>query len=490
MQPSFVNYVKSFHSEDLKGTSKEGIHFPDFIPLNELFTSKKISNFDEHQMINPNETNGLRTEVYQNEKSKVIDEKKKELGIKDTTEHLIPIDSFGKENDRILNNLTISVEHLPVELLTSSLIIESLLDYAIELLNNCDVHTSSGTALIMPSPIYSWAYVDGEHGVTSRTIYIRFKDILTLDLFSKLLRKNNSLTIIHKPELDISLHKLTDQITVNVNKLNESGKSIAERLNQLVKMVSAQAVDPIITKGNDKSYKIDPTSIVDVRPDLIDGAKREIIQFRVGSAAHEEERKKQRVVKDNQETMKNIQELLCDINEIRKVSSHESSDHSKIESAVNKCKSDEDIEKERSLHLKEVNDRNYHLRLQLLKREEIQRLTKYDQYVTKIKHDIYLKKVIPERHRAFMKSFVDSIHDSDNIIDKSFNYYVNHSNYLKFRQPQKEREEKADDDDRKNDRLQDDAESKAESFINSFSEKRSTKRKMKIKINSNKRRKE
>ncbi|GME84144.1 unnamed protein product [Ambrosiozyma monospora] len=113
--------------------------------------------------------------------------------------------------------------------------------------------------------------------------------------------------------------------------------------------------------------------------------------------------------------------------------------------------------------MKENSERTAYQRLQQAEQREGIRLKNVNAFRTRVDHKVYVETYLPKSREKFLEKFVNDINE-ENTIDANFKYYVNHSNYLTFRNKIKLDEEHRDLLDRVEEEKEEKAAAKAASI--------------------------
>ncbi|GMM31161.1 hypothetical protein DAMA08_039060 [Martiniozyma asiatica (nom. inval.)] len=295
--------------------------------------------------------------------------------------------------------LVISITNLPSQLFLQTSI-ESFLDSVLKLLQ-FPISSVQGEHLVIDFK-YVWTWVDD-------IVLVKFEDSLLFYLFFCLLdgyhiSETQPLKLTCNEDI---LNKVEQQIDNQDWKSNLIGK-----LDTTVKLILDNNDQDEYTKMYN-NYKIDSKDVIDVPPDMIDDVRRQMIDFRLHSLKLEKERREKR-----KSGLYNITRENHQLDNIEK---------GRIEQRENK----EDIEFAKLLNsFKQVED-------------------KMMQSVNNYENSASYESSIQKSREKFMDRFVHSIQNENNPLDKNYNYYSIHSNYVKFRESVKLEEEKKDADDRK-----------------------------------------
>jgi hypothetical protein len=353
-----------------------------------------------------------------------------------------------EKNNKETGDLVVAIEGLSVDILTFPALIENLVNFAIKRLSesipSCKVKaTKTETVQVLPiSPEYYWSFM----GVDTRSyarqnVFVSFADAMMLYLFSELVNdlKGKLKVITSKGfKMDV-IPKVEELFELDVSLLKDVKEELKKHIDDLeyvgiaAKKSSNAENDDYITRCRKlaESYQVDSRDLSDVPLEMVDSVKQNIIDFRVHILKDLEEKKHESLVK-----------LAQEIDTVRSDDKEYSAGVISEERAAQMS----DIEYERVLQGREKaqNERAYQMHLGQYKKMEEVRIRKYTAFTSTTKHEAYVSKVVPANRKKFLAAFVEGVVDERNKIDSSFNYYIKHSNYTKYRLPAKEREEARD----------------------------------------------
>lgn len=365
--------------------------------------------------------------------------------------------------DEISANLVCCIQGLPAYVMKHHSMIENLISYIIfHLVKNVTVKTKTDKeeeelALDLG---YTWGIIENESYVHAKQVFVKFNDVLNLYLFQVLLNG----VITNKLEDSLGIHvfvstAIKEKVIPEIeNKfqfyVGEDNKAVSDLRENVIKhiaeieyIVLEHENETDIVMGDDdddeytkmyNEYKIDPKDISHISADVMETVKKFIIDFRLHALKVQKEKKEKRLLNEKERADTKLRALL----------KPEEDDPMTGINEVNEDGNDWEAEVKRVKTSQFEEDRKFEADFIEFKKKEEARLRKHERYLKVIKHDVYVNDYIPGARKQFMKKFIDSI-DSRNSIDKNFNYYTIHGNYVKFRQQKKQDEEAKDDEDRK-----------------------------------------
>lgn len=362
--------------------------------------------------------------------------------------------------DNINKNLVACIIGLDVMVEFGDYLVENLISYVIYQLirPNIDVYrnivNNGGEGETEEIKIgveheYQWSYVTADKHMGPKYIFVKFDDILVMNLFQKILN-------------DTELFDKTTKIKVKVNHIVDSKvwpmiekkfriegldlESFKTNLNSKIEEVE-QLVHHVHDENDDideytkmyNEYYIDPKDIAHISDDLTEQVKKSIIEFRLHALKVAKERKDKQLLKERQEMESKFQ---------RSINVDQEGDQILTDDKIDLTE-DWEHELKRAKLVRDEEDESMKDEFAEYQKREDSRTQMHIKYLNEIKHDIYVNQYVPKARTQFMNKFVYNVKDFNNSIDKNFNYYTVHANYVKFREKKKREEEAKDAENRK-----------------------------------------
>lgn len=422
-QPSNDGYGESLDDVRKSNPKLQALSFEGFVSLNDIVESSKSGL--PIASLHPEEKVQEKVETPDSRLVKPL-------------KQFVKIDKFHTEKTTSGRALLVSITHLPANLLSSAPIIEELLEHIVGLTLRVNVTANKKKAVI--SSAFRWSYIEDDF-LDSKAVFVEFDDVLTLYLFQMLLDGVDRVEVSTKNTLQPILDECRKKFKVGaVETLRED---VSKQMEELSKLFKATKEDK-----QDLHYKVNPADLEDVPEDIVDIVTQSIIKFRSQAAVTEREKRAQRRLEEKKRSRTKIRQLFKEIKKddaMDETPSKSDDEDELFDLATDDLASEKQRETIRSKRI----DAEYQERLKQLKVKEQIRLKEYDRFTNFDRHEVYVSKTVPEARAKFLSSFVEGVTDSSNKIDRSFDYYTKHNNYLKFRNGPREAEERRDDADRK-----------------------------------------
>lgn len=351
--------------------------------------------------------------------------------------------------------LVTTMLYLPKSIRTFNALIENFIEHIIkEIINvipKCKLLENNESIPI--SPEFCWSYFTGKpHAVKNQIIFIYFTDAMMLYLFQYVINKMDIMNNEKKIEVftDISyrknvMDKIDELFEIEISLVDEIIDDLNDHFEKLKKISDVTIKRDDVIDEDDyierckrlrNTYVVKPKDLSDVSFDNIDVVKKELIDFRVRFIMDQ-------YVKHDYSHIINKMKKKRDNGTVKSERLANNVDVSKAGSNI----SDIEYENMRVAKEREIQEKKYFTQLSSYKKKEDTRLKNYNMFNNLFKHESYVNKTIPNNRRKFLSSFVNGVVDEKNKIDKNFSYYTKHSNYVKYRLPAKEKEEKLDNED-------------------------------------------
>ncbi|CDK27963.1 unnamed protein product [Kuraishia capsulata CBS 1993] len=470
----------------LSSSALEALQFKNFQKLSNAFSGDSDLNDSSEQI-----TNGTE-EAHDKDGDVNMDgqnEEDNDLHLNKETIHFVNVSDFEFQSKKE-KLLTISLENIPSSLIRSELLIEAWLDHTLTV----EIAKLKPEAVEKLNLGYRWTFVENEY-IELRCIFLEFADILTLKLIESALEgwaigKDDDkeavakLKVVLQPGTRSLLEKLeaivpTDGVE-HAESIADIHQSLTAHVARLIK-VSRNELKPhaIATIGKLQdleeqytNYQIDPKELVDIAPDLLESAERDILDFRLSVLRVEKQKREKQLLSDKRKSRQRVKKLFQDIQRSRSnmdvdqdVSEEEAEDE-ELET-VDDYQYELDAKKQRE----QRQQRLYQNRLDAVKTRDLTRHKNLLQFENTTEHGRYEGTVVPEKRAQFLKDFVENVVDGKNKIDENLeSYYVKHVNYVNFRLSVKAQEGKQDDEDREEERKMLESQSEATDFISTFGE--------------------
>lgn len=454
--------VKSLHSrlKDLTNVDKS-IESP---PLNELkgiLTNHGINVDDLNEPENNKFTKKTDNDEYAIEGNDA-------LSIRTPLKRFTTVMELADESkeDSVSRSLVCCVQGLPDYIIGHNSMIENLISFIIfHLIKEIKVSSEVNNSDIELDLDYKWSIIMNESFVHSKHVFVKFNDILTLYLFQKLLdgavqtREKHSNDdngamnvivntsvkqkvipeIINRFKFEINNNKDKAITTLKPKVENRIEKMRQELADEDTEMTS-EDVDEYTKMYN--NYKIDSKDLSHIPADMLETVKKSVIDFRLHALKVEKEKKEKRLLNEKIKAVNKLGSLLNVVDE----DGDDTMDGQQSFIGVDGDDWEREVKKLKSEQAKEEESLNTDL--QEYKKREEHRLKAHEKYLKMIKHEVYINEYIPNARKQFLAKFVNPVKDTNNSMDKNFQYYTVHGNYVKFRQKKKLDEQAKDDEDR------------------------------------------
>ncbi|TID14772.1 hypothetical protein CANINC_004443 [Pichia inconspicua] len=352
-------------------------------------------------------------------------------------------------------SLIVNIEGIPKAITSFYGLTENLLDSIIDFISK-QVPTclTLDGELVQIDAHYKWSCMKDENNNYEHNIFVFFNDIMMEYLFYQLIiasdftTKSNINVIFSDKFIDEILQRLEKETTCDLDKLSLSSDELETSFVELQQIGNAAILaskpdDDYLTKCQKlaENYNVNPKDLAMVPANMVEEVKKYILDFRLHVLTDLENSRNERAKKDQKKAKREFSSTSTDKHNM-------DTDVSILDNGKNLS----DIEYETLLQKREkvLNDKQYYIRLSNYKRKEEHRLKAFKNFLAYNKHDSYVKNVLPQNRQKFLSNFVDNVTNTNNKIDKNFNYYIKHANYLKFRSKAKELEEKTDIQDENN----------------------------------------
>jgi len=503
-----------------QSTLRSSIKFANFVPLDIIFPHKPSTVFATS---NDGTSNNVENGKFENVDRKYGANVKSDIEIDKNSSKLHALENFLRTGDHII----VVLKNIPPRLLNASPLLEELLEYAItKLLPKYHVVKASDSKVIHLNTSFKWALLSNDYVSDTKAVFITFSDILTLHLFQKTFeffganeKSDCGLKIHISKKLKKPLQLLEKCIKISdcQNMQKKLGDHLSSKYEEVMDKIGLVAIENenIDTDSKATQYSVDQNALLNIPDMLLENVKTSILDFKMSASHAEEVRVRKRKLQEEKRTRLKLQYLFNDLK-------HEkSNERGEMQLDIDKYKGETYLVEQHSKineHHREKDNMNddgdddddddnipgddigdldfrkqmvqqrdnkiedeFQRRIDIQKRSEQQQLSLFSEFNTAIKNDRYLKNVIPKARKKFIKSFVDNINNSTNTVDKSFRYYTNHSNYIKYRRAMRLLEEKRDDNDCEEQALERATTDDAVTFNSSFSRRHIKKMKISIK---------
>ncbi len=506
-----------------QSTLRSSIKFANFVPLEIIFPHKPSTVFTTS-------SDGASANV-ENGKFKNIDRNyganaKSNIEIDKNPSKLFALEHFLRADE---DHIIVVLKNIPPRLLNASSLLEELLEYAItKLLPKYHVVKASDSKAIPLNTSFRWALLSNNYVSDTKAVFITFSDILTLHLFQKTFElfsaneKSDCGLKIHiskKLKKPLQLLEKCIEISDCQNMQKKLGDHLSNKYEEVMDKIGSVAIENenIDTDLKATQYSVDQNALLNIPDMLLENVKASIIDFKMSASRAEEMRVRKRKLQEEKRTRLKLQYLFNDLKheksnekdemqldidkykgETYLVEQHSNiHEHHHEKDNMNDDGDDDDDDDDDNIPGDDMGDLDFkkqmaqqrdnkiedefQRRIDIQKRSEQQQLSLFSEFNAAIKNDQYLENVIPKARKKFMESFVDNINNSTNTVDKSFRYYTNHGNYIKYRSAIRLLEEKRDGNDREEQALEKAAADDAGTFISSFSRRHIKKMKISIK---------
>ncbi|GME97207.1 unnamed protein product [Ambrosiozyma monospora] len=346
--------------------------------------------------------------------------------------------------------LTVSCSGLPDFMMLSTRLVETFLNYVIkELISDLDVTKQNGDEKVHVNDGYSWTFVAPNIYVDTKSVYVRFQDVLTLYLFKLLLNelgqevesedanddehKNEVLKVVSVPLLNGLEDKIKEEFKIDTDFVSKLKTDVIEKLKKLRSIYenNKDALDLDNPKAKIEgitslyqNYKVDPKELVDVPADMVESVKLRIIEFRLHSIKNEEAKKAEQALSDKRKSKMKLKRLFNNLHKGSKKNktdlSYDSDEEDELEEKDDGI-DDEEFEKMSEARMKENSERTAYQRLQQAEQREGIRLKNVNAFRTRVDHKVYVETYLPKSREKFLEKFVNDINE-ENTIDANFKF--------------------------------------------------------------------
>lgn len=394
--------------------------FENFKSLPELvFTEEELERYKANLMKKSNESKGLqdtRDGLAYDADAMDIDGILKPKLLK-----FVSLDKFQSKNsnDQILSLTVIDLDKFITESLAR---IESLLT-----LECSELGIKQFTWSTIEEEDFEWNPVFVKfHRVVDLISFVRYHDKLP-ETFGKVVMDENVKTLVDQ------------EAAVNVPEDQQALLSWEEEVRNL----------PLITTKRDtdvySDYKVDDRELVDVPKELLDTVKNDIVEFRLRVVKIEKQKREKDALNDKKKSRFKLKKLYHDISNSNAIDEYEDKEEDFIMEEDQEGEDEEvddlEIEAKRQEQLNELKEREFQAKKLIVVDQDTHR----HQLAQSLEVLKQYEQTVERKRVKFLHDFVDNVQSTDNKIDNNLEkFYLNHSNYLKFRSAVLRKEQQRD----------------------------------------------
>lgn len=364
-----------------------------------------------------------------------------------------------EEMERNSSLLTVYLSGMNSDILEFPGLVENVLNFVINEINEnykCTKKINNESVKIDTS--FSWSYMGvPKESIDNQEIFINFKDSMMLWLFVQCMNnlsldkhdkeddKKFNITINYDKIFETQIvDKFAEIFDYEIRKVETVQKSIILHISDMIKVAenvikNTIKIDDYLSKCKklSETYRVDPKDLAEVPPYLVDTVKQRIVEFRIHVLKDLENKSNLKKIEDSAETR---------ILKLNDLYNSQNTGEPIPPKFVNDEFSDIEYETQVLNKKKTEAEKKYTMHLSYLKKKEFSRLKNHEIYLKVYKHDAYKNEIIPQKRKRLIDNFVTGVTSTKNKIDSNFSYYTKRSNYVKYRESIKRREEELDEE--------------------------------------------